>query len=435
MSKWINEGGIYYPVGDFKLYPSPGSGIFNLTMNPIPMVGRLGLAKVADSFEFPFKIYDLGINSFMQKVKTTWNNEYFENKKQNLGIVLNGIKGTGKTIAAKLLCNEMELPVIIVSGFIPGMIEFISSLEFECIVLLDEAEKMFNEGNPDASQALLKIIDGAVNKSRKLYILTTNTLSLNDNLLGRPGRIRYIKQFKNISAECIDAYLVDNLMDTSKRKDILEVIDSLEVSTIDTLKAITDEVNIHGALTDMSEFNLSFRTTYTNGIGVFINAEDLGDEKEEKKFEELRAFVDKYKKGNNLYEWWYSELDPKIDPEFVKSWTKEENDVYEEEEYEKIDLASTKKLAISSDSKKSSTSSVRKPDISDYVDELYGASILDINYQGTKLYEGLRTNYGVLVKNLGGNWWIVNYNGRGEYRVYIEKSRRTPGYYRGDLRY
>ena len=341
-----------------------------------------------------------------------------------------------KTIAAKLLCNEMDLPVIIVPGFIPGMIEFISSLEFECIVLLDEAEKMFNEGNPDASQALLKIIDGAVNKSRKLYILTTNTLSLNDNLLGRPGRIRYIKQFKNISAECIDAYLIDNLMDTSKRKDILEVIDSLEVSTIDTLKAITDEVNIHGALTDISEFNLSFRTTYTNGIGVFINAEDLGDEKEEKKFEELRAFVDKYKKGNNLYEWWYSELDPKIDPEFVKSWTKEENDVYEEE-YEKIDLVqnSTKKLAMSSDSKKLSTSSIRRPDVSDYVDELYDASMLDINYQGTKLYEGLRTNYGVLVKNLGGNWWIVNYNGRGEYRVYIEKSRRTPGYYRGDLRY
>ena len=341
-----------------------------------------------------------------------------------------------KTIAAKLLCNEMDLPVIIVPGFIPGMIEFISSLEFECIVLLDEAEKMFNESNPDASQALLKIIDGAVNKSRKLYILTTNTLSLNDNLLGRPGRIRYIKQFKNISAECIDAYLADNLMDTSKRKDILEVIDSLEVSTIDTLKAITDEVNIHGTLTDVSEFNLSFRTTYTNGIGVFISAEDLGDEKEEKRFEELKTFVDKYKKGSNLYEWWYSELDPRIDPEFVKSWMKDEN---EEEYEEKFDVLAqnTKGLGVYSDSKKLSTSNTntRKPEVNDYIDKLYDASMLDLNYKGTKLYEGLRTNYGVLVKNLGGNWWIIDYNGRGEYRVYIEKARRTSGYYRGDLRY
>lgn len=95
MSKWINEGGIFYPIGDFKTYPSPGAGVFNLVKNPNPMDGRLGLEKVADSFNFPFKVYNLGVDIFMEKVKITWNNEYFENKQQNLGIVLNGTKGTG----------------------------------------------------------------------------------------------------------------------------------------------------------------------------------------------------------------------------------------------------------------------------------------------------------------------------------------------------
>lgn len=95
MSKWINEGGIFYPVGDFQLYPSPGSGVFNLTKSPNPMDGRVGLVKVADKFEFPFKVYELGVGGFIDKVKSTWNSEYFEKKQQNLGIVMNGIKGTG----------------------------------------------------------------------------------------------------------------------------------------------------------------------------------------------------------------------------------------------------------------------------------------------------------------------------------------------------
>ena len=65
-------------------------------------------------------------------------------------------------------------------------------------------------------------IDGVYNACRRLYILTTNQLTLNDNLLGRPGRIRYRFEFSNLLPEAIEEYLKDNLrsdlMDQKEKK-------------------------------------------------------------------------------------------------------------------------------------------------------------------------------------------------------------------------
>jgi hypothetical protein len=96
------------------------------------------------------------------------------------------------------------------------------------------------------------------NECRRLYILTTNQLTLNDNLLGRPGRIRYRFEFTNLLPQAIEEYLDDNLLPerAGQREKILEQIDLLEISTIDILKALVDEVNIHGQLPDAPCLNI-----------------------------------------------------------------------------------------------------------------------------------------------------------------------------------
>ncbi len=157
-------------------------------------------------------------------------------------MIFNGLKGTGKTIAAKLLSNRMGLPVIIISKPMKELTEFIQSLCFESVILIDEAEKTFDEER----EVLLKMIDGVYNCNRKLYILTTNKLSIDENLLGRPGRIRYIKEFNNLSTKAVNEVIDDNLTDKTLRNDLLKLVDSLEISTIDILKSIIDECNIMG---------------------------------------------------------------------------------------------------------------------------------------------------------------------------------------------
>ena len=249
--KWINDGGILYPIpGYASLLTSPGNGIFRIYENP--QTKRLGLEKMDDTFRFDFKIYDLGCEEIMSKIIKTWTSDLFRESSKNLGVIFNGLKGTGKTIAAKLLCNRIGLPVIVISKPVDGMLEFIQSLHFEGIILIDEAEKTFRE----EQEVLLKMIDGVYNDMRKLYILTTNKLSIDENLLGRPGRIRYIKEFSNLSAKAVNDVIDDNLKDMSLKEGVLKVVDSLEISTIDILKAIIDECNITGAVPSDSTLNI-----------------------------------------------------------------------------------------------------------------------------------------------------------------------------------
>lgn len=265
--KWINDGGILYPIpGYASLLTSPGNGIFRIYENP--QTKRLGLEKIDDTFRFDFKIYDLDSEEIISKIIITWSSDLFRESNKNLGVIFNGLKGTGKTIAAKLLCNRIGLPVIVISKPVDGMLEFIQSLHFESIILIDEAEKTFRE----EQEVLLKMIDGVYNDMRKLYILTTNKLSIDENLLGRPGRIRYIKEFSNLSAKAVNDVIDDNLNDISLKDDVLKVVDSLEISTIDILKAIIDECNIMGSVPSDSTLNIP-KAKYKIQIISFDNLE------------------------------------------------------------------------------------------------------------------------------------------------------------------
>lgn len=265
--KWINDGGILYPIpGYASLLTSPGNGIFRFYEQP--QTKRLGLEKIDDTFRFDFKIYDLDCEDIMSKIIKTWTSDLFRESNKNLGVIFNGIKGTGKTIAAKQLCNRIGLPVIVISKPVDGMLEFIQSLHFESIILIDEAEKTFRE----EQEVLLKMIDGVYNDMRKLYILTTNKLSIDENLLGRPGRIRYIKEFSNLSAKAVNDVIDDNLNDISLKDDVLKVVDSLEISTIDILKAIIDECNIMGSVPSDSTLNIP-KAKYKIQIISFDNLE------------------------------------------------------------------------------------------------------------------------------------------------------------------
>ena len=289
--KWINEGGVYYPIpGYATIYTSPGNGVFQIKVDNFQ--NRLGLARIADSFEFDFKLYDLGCEDIFERVTKTWLSDTFSSGNKNLGVIFNGLKGTGKTIAAKLLSNRLGLPVVVVSKPVDGLLEFIQSLCFECIILIDEAEKTFD----DDKEVLLKMIDGVYNNSRKLYLLTTNRLTVDENLIGRPGRIRYIKQFGNLTAKAVEDYIEDNLVDKSMRQGILELVDSLLISTIDILKSIVDEVNIHGEIPDGKMLNIP-KADYRFDVIKFQNLDcDL--------VEDVKAYIIKRLGKNDSVSGW-----------------------------------------------------------------------------------------------------------------------------------
>lgn len=188
---WMCSGSTYTQVSSgYSVEQSLPVGIYSICLT---MTGY-HLDRYADKFVFPYKMYGLQ-NEFIDHVIKT-----YHATEGNLGIMLTGTKGTGKTVTAKELANKLNLPIIIVKDMgdhNQSMIEFLSGIEGDCILFLDEFEKNFSESD----STILQIMDGVYNsKYRKVFLLTTNAMTINENMVGRPSRIRYVKEFGNLDA-------------------------------------------------------------------------------------------------------------------------------------------------------------------------------------------------------------------------------------------
>lgn len=256
---WLQDGNVFSQGSATTVSHPEGlpKGIYGVKVS---MTGFY-LSKIAESFTFGYKLYGL-YQKFIDYVLRT-----YENTTGNLGVLLDGIKGTGKTVVAKELCNRLQLPVILVQSMgvdtNSKLIKYLStSIDFDCIFFFDEYEKEFKD-----SSDVLSFMDGTYNSIyRKVFLLTTNELNVDPNLLGRPSRIRYKKSFSNLSEEVTREILNDILEDKTAIEKVIELTHSMNIITIDLIKAIATEINIHGveALPDIKEtFNIEFsRFTY-----------------------------------------------------------------------------------------------------------------------------------------------------------------------------
>ncbi len=205
------------------------------------------------NFEFPYKVYGLETKLINRVLKY-----YNKTDGGNLGVLLNGLKGTGKTVTAKVLCNKLNLPVILVSTPFNGAQDYLNSFQQDIIIFIDEYEKIFKE-----SSGFLTIMDGSLNSiHRRIFLLTTNTLSVDENLLDRPSRIRYLKKFGDLTASVIEEIVDDVLENPAHREDCIKMISTLEIITVDIVKAVLNEVNIHdeSPMEFKDVFNVSVRT-------------------------------------------------------------------------------------------------------------------------------------------------------------------------------
>lgn len=235
--KWIENGSSFTRTeGTIMTMPIIPPGIYEAQFS---MMGP-SLHKIGDKFEFPYKLYDLQ-NNFLMHLKKT-----YDSTTGNLGILFNGTRGTGKTVTAKQFANMLNLPIIIVKSMGDNnstLMSYFASFNFDCIFFFDEFEKQFDDG--DCS--ILQFMDGVFSSNcRRVFLLTTNSLKINENLLSRPSRIRYVREFGNLEESVVREYLEDNLKDQECIEDVIAYVDTLTISTIDILKTIVEEINIHG---------------------------------------------------------------------------------------------------------------------------------------------------------------------------------------------
>lgn len=277
---YLKRGSVYSQTeSNFEVFPQLEKGVYDLNYNG--ETHQYFLKKLSDEFNLNFKLYGLD-EKLISHVLTTYNDNP---TKKNIGILLNGIRGGGKTVTAKVIANRLNLPVIVISAQFPGLDGFITSIKQDCIFFLDEFEKNFggrtnafdeNEGG----ESLLSVMDGVYNSEHcHIFLLTTNNLRINENFLSRPSRIRYLKSFDEVMEYDVLEEIVDDfLIHKDRKKDVLDYIMTLEYITIDIVKTIIEEVNIHNC--PVSDFKDFFNTKQKEiKIHVFESIIDITEDR------------------------------------------------------------------------------------------------------------------------------------------------------------
>lgn len=196
----------------------------------------------AHDFEIPeTKIY----GQHLDKVKKVLNS--MDKMNRNLGVILSGDKGIGKSLFSKCLglkARKKGIPVILVNEYHEGIANFLEEIEQTVMILFDEYDKTFDEKKHNCQAEMLSLFD-RVSAGKKLFVITCNEIqSLSQYLINRPGRFHYHFRFLYPTADEIRDYMEDKL--DKQYYDEIENVIAFSVRmnlNYDCLRSIAFELN------------------------------------------------------------------------------------------------------------------------------------------------------------------------------------------------
>jgi hypothetical protein len=193
-----------------------------------------------ENFKLPSKVY--GDYSIVDR----WLKSYKHNSEKNMGIILSGYKGSGKTITAQKFCIDSELPVIIINDAFegPDFVDFISNpLLGQSIIFIDEFEKVYSR---DTNQSdLLSLMDGNF-PTKLIFLLTVNEFSINEYLINRLNRVKYRKDYLDLGDDIVNEVIDDLLINKDHRESVFDFFAKVNMCTFDLLVNLIKEMNLFG---------------------------------------------------------------------------------------------------------------------------------------------------------------------------------------------
>lgn len=209
-------------VYDFKIGKAWGQVVSELKLN-----GEMNL---------PSTIYQTKKDKiFINRVINNFN----KSDKNTTGVLLTGDKGTGKSVTAKLLAKEANLPIIIIdSSSNTSLLEgYFKNITTPVCILLDEVDKYFN------TNEMLTFLDGLHKTAKKLVIMTANNEdNLSNFIKNRCSRIRYYRHYDmNNDAEEYAKLICENKNIENKDELITFIINDIKYPSIDNISSFIDE--------------------------------------------------------------------------------------------------------------------------------------------------------------------------------------------------
>lgn len=216
--------------------------------------------------------------------------EAFNRRSGSTGILFSGDKGLGKSLMMRHVAQRLALttPIVVVSTAIPGIAGFLAGITQPVVILLDEFDKNYHDGDDDddderkhigdSQKQFLTLLDG-VDGNKRLVLVTCNEVSLmNKYFLNRPGRFYYHFAFQAPTGDEAVAFLRSlGLKGHKDDLDKLSAICEIRNMNYDSLRAIYEELQAGYSVDDtLSDLNIrSNETSYLDAeITVIMNNGD-----------------------------------------------------------------------------------------------------------------------------------------------------------------
>jgi hypothetical protein len=231
----------------------------------VDMLGNFYLDQI-DNFEIPAKMYGNTLRHTDRIINSFWN------RPQQTGVLLNGEKGSGKTLLAKNISVELAkqgVPTIVINRDWSGdnFFKLLQDIDQPCVVLFDEFEKVYDR---EKQEEILTLLDGVFN-SKKLYILTVNDKwRVDAHMRNRPGRIFYLLDFKGLDQGFIREYCEDNLNNKQYIDQICSLTSLFGEFNFDMLKALVEEMNRYNESPSEALEMLNAKPEYDDGANYKV---------------------------------------------------------------------------------------------------------------------------------------------------------------------
>lgn len=238
MSYFIRNGNTFRVASEDAIDLHKSLPVGNYTVKYNEMADQYFLEMV-DSFPQIKKLYGDTTKNAARILST------FKDRPYSTGVMLNGEKGSGKTLLAKTLsinAAEEGISTLIINQPYTGdtFNKFLQDIAQPTIILFDEFEKVYDEQDQEAA---LTLLDG-VFPSKKLFLITCNNKwRVNEHMRNRPGRIYYMLEFTGLDSAFIREYCEDNLNAKQHIDKICEIASLFDEFNFDMLKAVVEEMN------------------------------------------------------------------------------------------------------------------------------------------------------------------------------------------------
>lgn len=204
---------------------------------------------------------------------------------RQMGILMTGPKGTGKTLTSKIIASKLKKdhPIIIIDNkFNTSMMsDFFSKITTAAVFIFDEFDKHYKDGffgNDDdrpTQTGLLTLLDGVMSGSHLFIFIANDANRISQFMLNRPSRIRYHFRYNAISDITFEEYLDKRLLNKSFVNDIRNIKKVIPEFTFDILQILVEESNLYNSSPKdfIDCLNISPEETYISYNITIINKE------------------------------------------------------------------------------------------------------------------------------------------------------------------